>query len=225
MVIIELRARSSLIAVGYSAIHSGVAGWLWSLSDPAGLPWTASVGLVALVLGGSLSGPRLANAGLLLHLHRKRAYFFSGERAVAGNTRRRAADDRLACSRKRHAAEKSWASRLLFPCSMLAFARYTVAMRRARLDGLHAAAISAVGSRLIYMPPHAILAGAGIFDASLSAVAFQALVQGLLMRPSRALFDIAVSIPSASSGAAFAASCLANDRGRKTKPSAAPKAV
>ena len=40
----------------------------------------------------------------------------------------------------------------LFSGSALAWACYTVAMRRARLDGLHAAAIAAVGALLLYMP-------------------------------------------------------------------------
>jgi drug/metabolite transporter (DMT)-like permease len=99
---------------------------------------------------------------------------------------------------------------LLFLGSALAFACYTVAMRRARLDGLHAAAISAVGSMLAYMPPYAIAAGAGIFDASPSALALQALVQGLLTAViSYIVYGLAVSILGASSGAAFAASCPA----------------
>jgi drug/metabolite transporter (DMT)-like permease len=99
---------------------------------------------------------------------------------------------------------------LLFLGSALTFACYTVAMRRARLDGLHAAAISAVGSMLLYMPPYAIAAGAGIFDASPSAIALQALVQGLLTAViSYIVYGLAVSILGASSGAAFAASCPA----------------
>jgi drug/metabolite transporter (DMT)-like permease len=99
---------------------------------------------------------------------------------------------------------------LLFLGSALAFACYTVAMRRARLDGLHAAAISAVGSMLIYVPPYAIIAGAGIFDAAPSAIALQALVQGLLAAIiSLIVYGLAVSILGASSGAAFAASCPA----------------
>jgi drug/metabolite transporter (DMT)-like permease len=99
---------------------------------------------------------------------------------------------------------------LFFLGAAMAFACYTVAMRRARLDGLHAAAISAVGSMLIYMPPYATLAGAGIFDASLSAIALQALVQGLLTAIiSYVVYGLAVGILGASSGAAFAASCPA----------------
>jgi drug/metabolite transporter (DMT)-like permease len=99
---------------------------------------------------------------------------------------------------------------LLFLASAFAFACYTIAMRRARLEGLHAAAISAVGSMLIYLPPYAIVAGAGIFDAPPSAIALQALVQGLLTAIfSYVLYGLAVGILGASSGAAFAASCPA----------------
>jgi drug/metabolite transporter (DMT)-like permease len=99
---------------------------------------------------------------------------------------------------------------LLFLASALAFACYTVAMRRARLEGLHAAAISAVGSMLIYLPPYAMMAGAGIFDAAPSAIALQAVVQGLLTAViSYVVYGLAVSILGASSGAAFAASCPA----------------
>jgi drug/metabolite transporter (DMT)-like permease len=99
---------------------------------------------------------------------------------------------------------------LLFLASAFAFACYTVAMRRARLDGLHAAAISAVGSMLIYLPPYAMVAGASIFNAPPSAIALQALVQGLLTAVfSYVVYGLAVSILGASSGAAFAAACPA----------------
>ncbi|NJO33320.1 MAG: DMT family transporter [Rhodospirillales bacterium] len=99
---------------------------------------------------------------------------------------------------------------LLFLGSALAFACYTVAMRRAQLDGLHAAAISAVGSMVIYMPAYSMVAGASIFDAPLSAIALQALVQGLLTAViSYIVYGLAVSILGASSGAALAASCPA----------------
>jgi drug/metabolite transporter (DMT)-like permease len=47
----------------------------------------------------------------------------------------------------------------LFLGAGLAWAFYTIAMRKARLDGLHAAAISAVGSMLIYMPIYLLMAG------------------------------------------------------------------
>ena len=99
---------------------------------------------------------------------------------------------------------------LLFLGSAFSWACYTVAMRRARLDGLHAAAISAVGSLLIYVPPYVFLAGASILEASPGAIALQALVQGLLTAiVSYVLYGRAVSILGASSGAAFAALCPA----------------
>src|SRR6185437_8695770 len=41
---------------------------------------------------------------------------------------------------------------VLFLCAGLAWAAYTVAMRRARLDGLHAAAIAAAASFVLYLP-------------------------------------------------------------------------
>jgi drug/metabolite transporter (DMT)-like permease len=54
------------------------------------------------------------------------------------------------------------------------------------------------------------MAGAGILDASPSAIALQALVQGILTAViSYIVYGLAVSILGASSGAAFAASCPA----------------
>ena len=99
---------------------------------------------------------------------------------------------------------------LLFLGSAFAWACYTVALRRARLDGLHAAAISAVGSALLYLPPYAYLAGASLFEASLGAIALQAFVQGLLTAViSYVFYGRAIGILGASSGAAFAALCPA----------------
>jgi drug/metabolite transporter (DMT)-like permease len=99
---------------------------------------------------------------------------------------------------------------VLFLGSALAFACYTVALRRAGLDGLHAAAISAVGSMLLFLPPYLLVAGASMFSAPMSAIALQAFVQGLLTAViSYIAYGRAVSILGASSGAAFAASCPA----------------
>jgi drug/metabolite transporter (DMT)-like permease len=69
---------------------------------------------------------------------------------------------------------------LLFLAAGLAWAGYTVAMRRARLNGLHAAAIAAVGSLVLYLPAYALIAGTRVFHAPLSDVALQAVVQGVL---------------------------------------------
>jgi drug/metabolite transporter (DMT)-like permease len=98
----------------------------------------------------------------------------------------------------------------LFLGSALTWACYTVALRRARLDGLHAAAISAVGSLLLYMPGYVFYAEARLFQAPLGDIALQALVQGLLTAIiSYLLYGRAVAILGASSGAAFAALCPA----------------
>ena len=93
----------------------------------------------------------------------------------------------------------------LFLGAGLAWAFYTVAMRRARLDGLHAAAISAVGSALLYQPLYSALP-TSIAQASWFDIGLQAFVQGILTAIiSLMLYGKAVSILGASSGAAFAA--------------------
>ena len=92
----------------------------------------------------------------------------------------------------------------LFLGAGLAWAFYTVAMRKARLDGLHAAAISAVGSMVLYLPVFAILPGGTLAAAQWSDIALQAIVQGVLTAiVSLLLYGRAVSILGASSGAAF----------------------
>jgi drug/metabolite transporter (DMT)-like permease len=98
----------------------------------------------------------------------------------------------------------------LFLGSGLAWACYTVAMRHARLDGLHAAAIAAVGALLLYVPIYSFVAGAGLAEAPWGDIVLQAFVQGLLTAiVSLLLYGRAVSVLGASSGAAFAALCPA----------------
>ena len=94
----------------------------------------------------------------------------------------------------------------LFLGSAVAWACYTVAMRRARLDGLHAAGIAAVGALVLYLPVYFFAEGASLFKAAWGDLALQAFVQGLLTAiVSLVLYGRAVSILGASSGAAFAA--------------------
>jgi len=96
----------------------------------------------------------------------------------------------------------------LFLGAGIFWACYTVAMRRARLDGLHAAAIAAVGALITYVPAYAVIRGASIIHAPWRDVALQAVVQGLLTAViSLLLYGRAVAILGASSGAAFAALC------------------
>jgi drug/metabolite transporter (DMT)-like permease len=98
----------------------------------------------------------------------------------------------------------------LFLCAGLAWAFYTVALRRARLDGLHAAAISAVGAMLLYLPVYRALPGTAPAHAPWFDIALQAFVQGILTAViSLMLYGKAVSLLGASSGAAFAALCPA----------------
>jgi drug/metabolite transporter (DMT)-like permease len=94
----------------------------------------------------------------------------------------------------------------MFLLAGLAWAGYTVAMRRARLDGLHAAAIAAGGSLALYVPIYASIAGANLFKAPLFDIALQAIVQGLLTAIVALLFyGRMVSLLGATSGAAFVA--------------------
>ena len=98
----------------------------------------------------------------------------------------------------------------LFLAAGLLWAGYTVAMRKARLEGLHAAAIAAAGALLTYVPLYGAATGMSLLDAPWRDVALQAFVQGLLTAViSLLLYGRAVSILGASSGAAFAALCPA----------------
>ena len=231
IVVAGLGLRSNLTPWDISAIRFGVAGLVlvpYLMRRGLALDRLGWVGLVALVLGGAPT-VLLANAGLLFAPASHAGALFPGVMPLMVAFLAAAILQEAFTLQKRvgfalvatGVVGIVWGSggtigtaqnfgHLLFLGSALAFACYTVAMRRARLDGLHAAAISAVGSMLIYVPPYAILAGASIFDASPSAIALQALVQGLLTAViSYIVYGLAVSILGASSGAAFAASCPA----------------
>lgn len=94
----------------------------------------------------------------------------------------------------------------MFIASGMLFAGYTVAMRKARLDGLHAAAIAAVGSLIAYVPVYAVIFGTSLFNAPWRDVVLQAFVHGFLVAViSLVLYGRAVSLLGASSGSAFAA--------------------
>ncbi len=94
----------------------------------------------------------------------------------------------------------------LFLCAGLVWAGYTVAMRRARLDGLHAAAIAAVASLVFYVPVYAAVSQGNLFTAPVADVALQAVVQGILTAiVALLLYGRMVSILGATAGAAFVA--------------------
>jgi drug/metabolite transporter (DMT)-like permease len=94
----------------------------------------------------------------------------------------------------------------MFITAGMLWACYVVALRKARLDGLHAAAIAAVGSLVAYVPAYLIIFGTGLFDAPWRDLALQAFVHGLLVAViSFVCIGRAVSILGASNGSAFAA--------------------
>lgn len=94
----------------------------------------------------------------------------------------------------------------MFLAAGLAWACFTVVMKRARLDGLHAAAIAAVGSLIFYLPAYIVATGTTVLGAPLSAIALQAVVQGVLTAiVALLLYGRAVAILGATSGAAFLA--------------------
>jgi drug/metabolite transporter (DMT)-like permease len=231
IVVAGLGLRSSLTPWDISAIRFAVAGLVlvpYLMRSGLAVDRLGWIGLAALVLGGAPT-VLLANAGLLFAPASHAGALFPGVMPLVVAVLAAAILKEAFTLQKRAGfvliatgvigivsvngatiGTSQNIGHLLFLASAFAFACYTVAMRRARLEGLHAAAISAVGSMLIYLPPYAIVAGAGIFDAPPSAIALQALVQGLLTAVfSYVIYGLAIRILGASSGSAFAASCPA----------------
>jgi drug/metabolite transporter (DMT)-like permease len=95
---------------------------------------------------------------------------------------------------------------LLFLSASFMTACYTVAIRRTRIDGLHAAAIVAVVSLLLYLPVYLMFFENRLFDVPSSDLLFQALYQGVLTAAiSLALYGRAIHLLGASNAAAFVA--------------------
>jgi drug/metabolite transporter (DMT)-like permease len=94
----------------------------------------------------------------------------------------------------------------LFVGAGLLWACYTVALQKARLEGLHAAALAAVASLITYVPVYLIVFGTSVLDTPWRDLALQAFVHGFLVAViSLLLYGRAVSLLGASSGSAFAA--------------------
>lgn len=231
IVVAGLGLRSSLTPWDISAIRFGVAGLLlvpYLLREGLAFDRLGWIGLGALVLGGAPT-VLLANCGLLFAPAAHAGALFPGVMPLMVAVLAAVILKEAFTFQKRVGfalivtgvlgivwgaggtiGTRQSIGHVLFLGSALAWACYTVALRRARLDGLHAAAISAVGSLLLFLPPYAFMAGASLFEAPLSAIALQALVQGLLTAVvSYLLYGRAVGILGASSGAAFAALCPA----------------
>jgi drug/metabolite transporter (DMT)-like permease len=231
IVVARLGLQTSLTPWDIAALRFVVAGSLLLphlLRTGLALERLGWIGLVALVLGGAPT-VLLSNTGLLFAPAAHAGVLFPGVMPLMVAILAAATLQEVFTSTKRigfglivtSALGIVWGmggafgsrqniGHVLFLGSALTWACYTVAMRRARLDGLHAAAISAVGALILYLPAYPFVAGAGLFKASLTDIAVQALVQGLLTAViSYLLFGRAVSILGASSAAAFAALCPA----------------
>ena len=227
IVVARLGLQTSLTPWDIAALRFGVAGLLllpYVLQKGLALERLGFIGLAAIVLGGG-APVLLANAGLLFAPAAHAGALFPGVMPLAVAVLAAAFLHEAFTAAKKigfalimtGALGIAWGTagaidpkqatgHGLFLASALAWACYTVAMRRARLDGLHAAGIAAVGALILYVPAYFLAEGAGLSRASWDDIALQAFVQGVLTAiASLVFYGRAVSLLGASSGAAFAA--------------------
>jgi drug/metabolite transporter (DMT)-like permease len=94
----------------------------------------------------------------------------------------------------------------LFLLASFLTACFTVTMRQAKLDPLHATALVATGSMLVYLPVYLTTGVAGLARLTPAEFAIQALFQGVLVTfVALLLYGRAVAVLGASEGAAFGA--------------------
>jgi drug/metabolite transporter (DMT)-like permease len=95
---------------------------------------------------------------------------------------------------------------VLFLLASFLTACFTVTMRQAKLEPIHATALVATGSLVIYLPIYLALYGARLAQLTLTQFAVQAFFQGVLVTiVGLALYGRAVATLGASDGAAFGA--------------------
>jgi drug/metabolite transporter (DMT)-like permease len=95
---------------------------------------------------------------------------------------------------------------LLFVAASFIWAGYTVALRKARLAGLHAPALAAVASLILYLPVYLLTRGERLLAAPLGDIVFQGLYQGVLTAIlSLLLYSRGVALIGASAAGAFVA--------------------
>jgi drug/metabolite transporter (DMT)-like permease len=227
IVVARLGLQSSLTPWDIAALRFGVAGLLllpYVVSKGFALQPLGWIGLAAIVIGGG-APVLLANAGLLFAPAAHAGALFPGVMPLAvallaavilhepftdakkiGFVLILLGVVGIASAAGGPVESGQTIGHALFLGSAVAWACYTVAMRRARLDGLHAAAIAAVGALFLYLPAYFAVAGISLARAPWGDLALQAIVQGILTAiVSLVLYGRAVSILGASSGAAFAA--------------------
>ncbi|WFU18195.1 DMT family transporter [Bradyrhizobium sp. CB3481] len=227
IVVARLGLQTNLTPWDIAALRFGVAGLLLLpivLRRGLALERLGFIGLIAIVLGGG-APVLLANTGLLFAPAAHAGALFPGVMPLAVAVLAAAVlHEPFTIVKKVGFAlivvgvigitwrmvgpidPQQATGHVLFLASAFAWACYTVAMRRARLDGLHAASIAAVGALILYVPAYFVAEGASLGRASLGDVALQAFVQGVLTAiVSLVFYGRAVSLLGASSGAAFAA--------------------
>jgi drug/metabolite transporter (DMT)-like permease len=227
IVVARLGLKTSLTPWDIAALRFGVAGLLllpYVLKRGLAVERLGWIGLAAIVLGGG-APVLLANAGLLFAPAAHAGALFPGVMPLvvailaAAILREPFTDAKklgfvlillgvfgIAWGTGAAVDSRQTIGHALFLGSAVAWACYTVAMRRARLDGLHAAGIAAVGALVLYLPVYLLLSGTSLAKAPWQDLALQAVVQGLLTAiVSLVFYGRAVSILGASNGAAFAA--------------------
>ncbi|TMJ28896.1 MAG: DMT family transporter [Alphaproteobacteria bacterium] len=139
--------------------------------------------LAAIVLKERLTAPKLLGFALIV----------AGALAIAGVT--------LAALASRESIGHA-----LFVGAAVLWAAYTVALRKAHLEGLHAPAIAAVASLVLYVPIYLVFRGDRLLAAPLSDLVVQGVYQGVLTAVvSLVLYSLGVARLGASSAGAFVA--------------------
>ncbi len=102
--------------------------------------------------------------------------------------------------------DRAWIGDVMFATGGLFWAVYTVGGRYWQVESLHATALVAVLSMIVYLPLYLIFAESRILEAPVSEVLFQGVYQGVLTSIVALLFFTrAVSILGAGRGAMFGA--------------------
>jgi len=228
IVVSRLGVRSSLTPWDVAAIRFAVAGLLllpYAMRKGLALDRLGWVGVGAIVTGCGAPMVLLVNAGLLFAPAAHAGALFPGVMPLmvailaaailkeaftlqksVGLVLIAAGALGIVCGTGGALGTAQNVGHAAFLAAALAWAGYTVAMRQARLDGLHAAAIAAVGSLVLYLPAYALIAGARVFQAPLSDIVLQAVIQGVLTAVvALLLYGRMIGILGATRGAAFVA--------------------
>jgi drug/metabolite transporter (DMT)-like permease len=139
--------------------------------------------LAAIVLKERLTAPKLLGFALII----------AGALAIAGVT--------MAALASRESIGHAF-----FVGAAVLWAGYTVALRKAHLEGLHAPAIAAVASLVFYLPFYVVFRGERLLAAPLADLVVQGVYQGVLTAVvSLVLYSFGVARLGASSAGAFVA--------------------